>query len=250
MTIDSDYATFTLRLTGIDLDNLHPNDVGLLLSHFARLLDDENLQFDTIRQGSAVLSIRTESQFYPQILHNFQNSTTNNTYKSLSKLVQKYKNRFPNIQAEFWAKPNLHSDNQLIETLNFQEQSRAIQQTETLIGQLKSPDHRKHNDTFTLLLANGETATIKVPKSLSCELAKHMEGLWLANHLIEFTGIATYQMTGWKMKLSGFTAQSFNILPNDNQLAKWANDFFECGESGWQTLDNPEQTWLMERHSL
>lgn len=250
MTTDSNYATFTLRLTGIDLENIHPNDVGVLLSDFSRLLNEDSLQFDGIRQGSAVVSVRANEELYPQILQNFQNGMVKSAYKSLTKTIRKYANRFPEIQAQLWAKPNNQSENQLIEILDYQEHTKTIKQTETLIGKLQKPAQGKDDtDHFTILLANGNQIAVKVNKSLSYELAGYLEGLWLAKSLVEFTGIAKYQMTGWQMKLSEFTAQSFTILPNQNHLTHWADEFFECGDSGWQKLDNPEQTWLMGRHS-
>lgn len=250
MMTDSNYATFTLRLTGIDLDNIHPNDVGALLSDFSRLLNEDSLKFDSVRQGSAVVSVRANQELYPQILQNFQNGMVKSAYKSLTKTIRKYAKLFPDIQAELWAKPNNKSENQLIETLDYQEYTKTIKQTETLIGKLQKPAHGKDDtDHFTILLANGNQVAVKVNKILSHELAGYLEGLWLADSLIEFTGIAKYQLTGWQMKLSEFTAQSFVVLPNKNELTKWADDFHACGESGWRALDNPEQTWLMERHS-
>lgn len=250
MTTDSNYATFTLRLTGIDLENIHPNDVGVLLSDFSRLLNEDSLQFDGIRQGSAVVSVRANEELYPQILQNFQNGMVKSAYKSLTRIIRKYANRFPEIQAQLWAKPNNQSENRLIEVLDYQEYTKTIKQTETLIGRLQKPAQGKDDtDHFTILLANGNQIAVKVNKNLSYELAEYLEGLWLAKSLVEFTGVAKYQMTGWHMKLSEFTAQSFTILPNQNNLTHWADEFFECGDSGWQKLDNPEQTWLMERHS-
>lgn len=249
MIIDDNHATFTLRLTGIDLDNIHPKDIGILVSEFASLLDENSLKFSNIRKGSAIVELDANINFYSQILQNFENNIIKPAYRNIQKTIRKYANLFPDIQAQFLARPNIQSENKIICTINYLEEINRILQAETLIGRLLKPAHGKDDtDHFTILLNNDEKISVKVNKDLSLNIAPHLQSLWLFESLIEFSGMAKYEMIGFQIKLKEFIANHFNIIPNNQNIENWANQFIGLGESGWQNLDNPIETWIEERH--
>lgn len=249
MTTNDNHATFTLKLTGIDLENIHPSDIGILTAEFARLLDNNNLTFGEIRTGSAIITLGADTILYPQILENFSINTIKPAYKKIQKTIRKLADTFPNIQAQFLARPNSQSENQVICTINYIEEIKHISQPETLIGKLTKPAQGKDDtDHFTILLSNDNSVSVKVSKELSNALAEHLGKLWLAESLIEFNGIAKYEVSGFQMTLKEFTANHFEIIANTQNLNEWANDFMAFGESGWQKLDNPLETWIEERH--
>lgn len=247
--ISGNHATFTLKLTGIDLQNIHPNDVGVLLSEFADLLDNDSLKFGNVRTGSVVVELEADPALYTQILQNFSENRIKSAYKTIQKTIKKLAKQFPDIQAQFLARPNANTKNQLIYTIDYQEEVQYITQAESIIGRLIKPAQGKDNtDHFTIILANDKNISVKVNKSLSHQLAPYLQTLWLGESLIEFSGIAKYEMNGFKSTLKEFTASHFNIIDNQQNINNWVNEFIAFGKSGWQSLENPLETWIEERH--
>lgn len=248
-TINDNHATFTLKLTGIDLDNIHPSDVGILLSEFSCLLDDDSLKFGNVRTGSVVVELDADPNLYSQILQNFSDNRIKSAYKNIQKTIKKLAKQFPDIQAQFLARPNISAENQVICNIDYHEETQYITQADSIIGRLVKPAQGKDDtDHFTIVLANDKNISVKVNKNLSHQLAPYLQTLWLSESLIEFSGIAKYEMIGFKTTLKEFTATHFNIIDNQQNINDWANDFIAFGKSGWQSLDNPLETWIKERH--
>lgn len=249
MAIHDNHATFTLKLTGIDLDDIHAGDVGKLLSEFSRLLDDDSLKFGEICQGSAVVTAYAPTVQYEKILCNFNQNICRSIDKKLKNIIRNYATAFQDIQAQFLASPTRDIESRVICEIDYREQTELITQMETVIGKLQKLAHGRDNtDHFTILLHNGKTISVKVNKILSQDLADHLKTLWLGESLIEFTGTAKYEINGFESNLRSFTAKSFAIIPDSNNIDEWASQFISFGHSGWQQLDNPLETWIKERH--
>ena len=248
-------STFALKITGIDLDNINPVDIGKLLQEFCQLLGEENLYFNGIYQGSAVLKVCTHHEFYTQKLERLQDNIQKSSVKlaTIHKIIRNYSANFPNIQAKILAHPTATHDNELIvihECHHQEKIKRQFEQTETFIGKLIKPAHGKDNtDHFTIELANKQTVSVELAKSLSFELATHLESLWRFESLVQFIGQAHYEKQGYELKLRSFKANDFKIIDNQQNSKDWANTFMAFGQSGWQSLDNPLYTWEGERHS-
>lgn len=249
MVIDDCHATFTLKLSGIDLANIHPRDVGALLAEFCRLLGDDGLKFGEIRQGSAIVTAYAPADCYEQILGNFAQNIRKSGDKSLKKIIRGYAARFENIQAQFLASPSGGAQSRVICDIDYREQVECVVQTDRVVGKLQKPAHGKDDtDHFTIVLHNGWAISVKVNKNLSQSLAEHLKTLWLGESLVAFTGTAKYEMVGFDSRLCSFTADGFEIVPNDDHIERWVDRFVDFGASGWQGLDNPLETWLGERH--
>lgn len=248
-------STFALKMTGIDLDNINPVDIGKLLQEFCQLLGEKNLHFSGIYQGSAVLKVCTDSEFYVQKLEQLQDNIQKSSIKltNIHKIIRNYSANFPDIQAKILAHPTACNDDELtiIHEFNYQELPKSqFEQAETFVGKLIKPAHGKDNtDHFTIELANKQTVSVELAKSLSFELATHLESLWRFESLVQFTGQARYEKQGYELKLRSFKANGFKIIDNQHNGKDWVNTFVSLGQSGWQSLDNPLRIWAMERHS-
>lgn len=249
------HSTFALKLTGLDLDNLNPMDIGKLLQDFCQLIGEKDLHFDGIYQGSAVLKVSTDSQFYAQKLEQLQKNIQKSSANILSihKIIRNYSAYFPDIQAKILACPTACNDNELTVIHEFCHQElpkTQFEQAETFIGKLIKPAHGKDaSDHFTIELANKQTVSVELSKALSFELASSLESLWRFETLVQFTGQARYEKQGYELKLRSFKASGFEIIANQQDGKNWAKELSELGQSGWQTLDSPLQTWAVERHS-
>lgn len=252
---DNSQSTFALRITGIDLNNINPVDIGKLLQDFCQLLGEKNLRFDGIYQGSAVLKVYTDNEFYTQKLEQLHQNIQKSSPKitNINKIIRNYSAYFPDIQAKILAHPTACNDHELTVIHEFSRQElpkSQFEQAETLIGKLIKPAHGKDNtDHFTIELANKQTVSVELAKSLSFELATHLESLWRFESLVQFIGQARYEKQGYELKLRSFKANDFKIIDNQQNSKDWANAFMAFGQSGWQSLDNPLHTWEGERHS-
>lgn len=186
----TDKSTFVLKLSGIDLDNIKAGDIGRLLNDFCKLLDDDHLHFENIYSGSAVLKVRTEPEYYAEKIETLSLSLAKNS---------------PALDDE---------DMELVHHIEFRKPlSQSFEQSETFIGKLLRPAHGKDDtDHFTILLANDKTISVSVPKSLSYDLAPHLESLWRFESLVKFTGTTCYEIQqGYTLILKSFNATGFEI---------------------------------------
>lgn len=247
-------ATFVLKLTGINLENLNPVDIGKLLQDFCYLIGDKNLRYEGVYQGSAVIKLTTDTNLYTQKLDilNKNISKSSPAFNDINKIIRGYSANFPNIEGKILACPTACNDDdfKVIYEFDYRElPKRQFEQAETLIGKLLKPAHGKDaTDHFTIQLANDKTASVELSKALSFELASHLESLWKFDTLIAFTGQARYEKQGYTLKLLSFKANGFEIVDNQQDAKIWADEMISFGKSGWQSLDNPLQTWLAERH--
>lgn len=247
-------STFALKITGIDLNNINPMDIGKLLQEFCQLLGEENLHFNGIYQGSAVFKVCADNKFYTQKLEKLHQNIQKSSPKTanINKIIRNYSAYFPDIQAKILAHPTAYNDYELtvIHEFNVQEKiKRQFEQNETFVGKLIKPAHGKDNtDHFTIELANKQTVSVELAKSLSFELATHLESLWRFESLVQFTGQARYEKQGYELKLRSFKANGFEIIDNQHHGKDWVNTFVAFGQSGWQSLDNPLHVWQRERH--
>ena len=248
-------ATFVLKLTGIDLENLNPVDIGKLLQDFCYLIGEKNLHFDGVYQGSAVIRLTSDADLYAQKLDEMNKNISKSSpaFKDINKIIRGYSATFPNIQGKILASPTACNDEDFAVVYEFHHQElpkRQFEQSETLIGKLIKPAHGKDStDHFTIQLANDKTASVELSKALSFELASHLESLWKFDTLIAFTGQARYEKQGYQLKMLSFKATGFEIVDNQQKPMDWADEFVSFDKSGWQSLDNPLATWLAERHA-
>lgn len=248
-------ATFVLKLTGIDLENLNPVDIADLLKDFSKLLGKDNLHFKNIRPGSAILELETPFEFYNEKVHQLEEniSELDNSVENINKIMRKYSSKFPLLKGKIFACPDACNEDSFEEIYEFDYKKpipTRFEQDEILIGKLMKPAHGKDNtDHFTIKLANEKTVSVELPKTLSNELAPELKSLWLHENLVQFNGIARYELLGYEMKIISFKAKSFDIIPNRQTASEWIEEFVSFGESGWQSLENPLETWLQERHS-
>lgn len=252
---NSQQATFMLKLTGIYLENLSPVDIGRLLQDFCYLIGDKNLHYDSIYQGSAVFKLTTDTDLYNQKLEQLQKniSKSSTPLNDINKIMRGYAQNFPNIEARILACSTVCNDDdfKVVYEFDYQElPKRQFEQAETLIGKLLKPAHGKDaTDHFTIQLANDKTASVELSKTLSFELASHLESLWKFDTLIQFTGQARYEKQGYQIKMISFKASGFDIVENQQYAKSWADKMVSFGKSGWQSLDNPIKIWLEERHA-
>lgn len=248
-------STFVLKLTGIDLENINPVDIADLLKNFSKLLGKENLHFKSIRQGSAVLELEIPSELYNEKFQELEEniSDLDNSLENINKIMRKYSSSFPLLKGKIYANPIASNDDNFEEVYEFDYTKPLpirFDQHENLIGKLIKPAHGKDNtDHFTIQLGNDKTVSVEVSKELSLALAPNLDTLWRFESLIEFIGIARYEILGYDVKITSFKAKNFNIIPNTQSAEEWLDEFFSFGKSGWQSLDNPLETWLEERHS-
>lgn len=247
-------ATFVLKLTGIDLENINPVDIADLLKDFSKLLGKDNLHFKEIRQGSAILELETPSEFYNEKVNELEENISewDNSLENINKIMRKYSSSFPLLQGKIFACRVACNEEIYEEIYEFDYKkptATRFEQDETLIGKLINPAQGKDStDHFTIKLANEKTVSVQLPKILSNQLAPELESLWLHENLVQFNGIARYEMVGYEIKIISFKAKSFDIIPNRQTATDWVDEFISFGESGWQSLDNPLETWLEERH--
>lgn len=252
----TDKSTFVLKLTGIDLDNIRAGDIGRLLNDFCKLLGDDHLYFENIYSGSAVLKVKTEPEYYAEKLEKLNVNVAKNSLAldDLHKVIRRYSQVFTDIDATIFASQSAVNDEdmELVHHIEFRKPlSHSFEQLETFIGKLLRPAHGKDDtDHFTILLANDKTISVSVPKSLSYDLAPHLESLWRFESLVKFTGTACYEIQqGYTLTLKSFNATGFEIIENKETAKSWITNFVGYGKSGWQDDDDPIATWLEERHS-
>lgn len=252
----TDKATFALKLTGIDLDNIKAGDIGRLLNDFCKLLGDDFLFFDAIYSGSAVLKVSTEQEYYDEKIDKLNLNITKQApaLQDINKVLRGCSKTNSEVEASILASRTAVNDEdmELIHQIDYCKPiTNTFKQNESLIGKLIKPAHGKDDtDHFTILLANNSYISIAVSKEMSLSLAQHLESLWCFDALIKFMGIAKYEIKNkYDIKLVDFDATSYEILDNKTTAKAWMTSFVEQGESGWQTYDDPISVWLEERHS-
>lgn len=249
-------SKFVLKLSGIDLDNIKATDIGRLLNKFCKLLGDEHIFFDAIYSGSAVLKVSTEPEHYNEKLDKLSTNIHRQApaLEDINKVLRSYSKTFSKIEASILASRTAVNDDdmELIHQIDYHKPDYAVfNQTETLMGKLEKPAHGKdETDHFTITLANDEEVSVSVRKNISLDLASYLPSLWRFDSLIKFTGTACYELKGdYDLSLKSFEADSFEIIKNNTTVDFWINEFVSQGNSGWQEIDNPIESWLEERHS-
>lgn len=250
----TDKSTFVLKLSGIDLSNITAGDIGRLLNDFCKLLGDDYLYFDNIYSGSAVLKVKTDSEYYSEKIEQLNTNISKQSaaLDDIHKIIRRYSKNFTDIDASIFASRDAVNDDnlELVHHIDYHKPlSHTFKQNETLVGKLIRPSHGKDKtDHFTILLANNSYLSIAVSREMSLNLAPDLESLWRFDSLIKFTGIAKYEIKNkYDIKLKKFDANSYEILDNQTTGKAWMTEFIEQGHSGWQDYDDPIAVWLEER---
>lgn len=237
----TDHAIFALAITGIDLNQIKPTDLALLMQHFGKMLGEDNLFFDSIHSGSTYIKLRTPQSCAEEKTKNIHKAV--NGKSSSFKAIQQVANKHADWQIDIRL-----ASNEDLNLYTFEPESKgfSFKQAETLRGQLRGLiDGNDKTDHFSLRLEDGRTV------SITChgELLKNLAPLIKTGLLLEITGEAKYHYISFDdIHLEGFEARSFTVLEHMS-MASWLKGFIGDGQTDWSQLDSPVEHWLQERHS-
>lgn len=238
----SEYAIFALKVSGTELNQISPLELGLLMQHFSKMLGEKDLSFDIIESGSVVIKLKTPEEFSPKKDFNLRHAINSKSkgFKGIQSLVNKHHDWTVNIKIS-------HSANdENIYTFYAESKGFLFKQTETVRGHLtRLLVGKDKTDHISLMTENGHL----IHMSCSDELSKKLSVEWKNNHLLEITGEAKYRYISFDdIHLDSFDAHHFIVLENVS-MGKWLKEFIGDGQTGWSQFENPVEQWLQERHS-
>lgn len=238
----SEYAIFALKVSGTELDQIKPLELGLLMQHFSKMLGEERLAFDVIEAGCVVIKLKAPEEYWSEKNLNLQQAinTKSNGFKGIQSLVNKHEDWIVNIKISHAA------NDENIYTFHAESKGFVFKQTETIRGHLaRLLVGKDKTDHISLMTENGNL----IHMSCSDELSKKLSAEWKNNHLLEITGEAKYRYISFDdIHLESFDAHHFIVLENVS-MGKWLKDFIGDGQTGWSQFENPVEQWLQERHS-
>lgn len=235
-------AIFALKISGVELANIKPSDLALLMQHFCKMLGDEHLSFDVIRTGSAYIQLKTPLVYAEEKTLNIQRaiSSKSSSFKSLQQLANKHPD---------WVMDILSNPEKNTSLYTFTPEAKkgfSFKQMEVIRGQLtRLVDGKDKKDSIGLTLESGE----EVKVFCSDELSKALSVEFKNGSLLEIHGEAKYNYINFNdVRLEEFEAHSFTILEKIS-MGSWLKGFIGDGQTGWSQIDNPVEHWLQERHS-
>ncbi|PTQ88867.1 hypothetical protein [Agitococcus lubricus] len=238
----SKFAIFALKVSGTELNQISPLELGLLMQHFSKMLGEKDLSFDIIESGSVLIKLKTPEQYWSEKNLNLQQaiSTKSKGFKGIQLLVNKHQDWTVNIKTSHAA------NDENIYTFHAESKGFVFKQTETIRGHLtRLLVGKDKTDHISLITDNGNI----IHMNCSEELSKKLSVEWKNNRLLEVTGEAKYRYINFdEIHLDSFDAHHFIVLENVS-MGKWLKDFIGDGQTGWSQFENPVEQWLQERHS-
>lgn len=238
----SKFAIFALRVSGTELNQISPLELGLLVQHFSKMLGEKDLSFDIIESGSVLIKLKTPEQYWSEKNLNLQQaiSTKSKGFKGIQLLVNKHQDWTVNIKTSHAA------NDEDIYTFHADSKGFVFKQAETIRGHLaRLIAGQDKTDHIGLRLEDGRVVSM----NCSGELSKKLSLEWKNNRLLEIAGEAKYRYINFDdIHLDSFEAHNFIVLENVS-MGKWLKDFIGDGQTGWSQFENPVEQWLQERHS-
>lgn len=235
-------AIFALKVSGVELENIKPFDLAMLMQYFCKMLGEEHLSFDVIRTGSAYIQLKTPFVYAEEKTLNIQHaiSSKSSSFKSLQQLANKHPD---------WVMDILSDPEKNTSLYTFTPEAKkgfSFTQLEVIRGQLtKLVDSQGKKDSIGLTLENGKEVTIFCSDELSKALLKEFK----SGSLLEIHGEAKYNYINFNdVHLDKFEAHSFTVLEKVS-MGSWLKGFIGDGQTGWSQIENPVEHWLQERHS-
>lgn len=234
-------AIFALKVSGVELEQIKPSDLALLMQHFCKMLGDEHLSFDVIKTGSVFIQLKTPLVYAEEKTLNIQQAiaSKSSSFKSLQQLANKHPD---------WVMDILSDPEKNTSLYTFTPEAKkgfSFKQMEAIRGQLtRLVDGKDKKDSIGLTLESGEV--IKV--FCSDELSKALLAEFKNGSLLEIHGEAKYNYMNFNdIRLDEFEAHSFTVLEKMS-MGSWLKGFIGDGQTGWSQIENPVEHWLQERH--
>lgn len=226
-----DKAIFSLKIEGVNPQELTIVELGKLCTSFAELLGPVGLKFEGIRAGSTLITSSVPIETRSDCLENIQYNSSNLT-KTSSSVMRGFHNNHPDAvvsivdETDGFQKEIYRFAPEEIQPTNFV-------QIETIQGQVISLKESKRGDRIGIQTSSGRVVSaISKDKAMSIEL----RGFWRTGDHISLVGSASYAYYSYDL----IHLKHFDIISYEKVVMttskEWLTKLLDLGRSEKEKL--------------